>query len=326
MKDFSTVGATEATQRRGVTAADIAHTLGAARREGREWRCRCPLHGGRSLTLRDGEGGCVLVTCWGGCDRLDVLTELRRLKLLDGGAPDDRPTTTRPEQNSSLDDERTIRALAIWREARPVQKTIVEVYQRSRGIAFEAWPEALRFHPSCCRPRDSAGGRVSPLPAMVALVEHVERGPVASHATYLRPDGTGKADIPKREQKACFGPIAGGAVRLGTAQPDQWLAIGEGIETTLSVMQACALPGWAALSANGIRNLILPREASMVLICADNDASGTGQGAARDAADRFLCEGRRVRVAMPPKVGGDFNDVLSSVAPADLEGEARDVA
>jgi putative DNA primase/helicase len=92
MKDFSTVGATEATQRRGITAADIAHPLGDARREGREWRCRCPLHGGRSLTLRDGEGGCVLVTCWGGCDRLDVLTELRRLKLLDGGAPDDRPT------------------------------------------------------------------------------------------------------------------------------------------------------------------------------------------------------------------------------------------
>ena len=49
---------------------------------------------------------------------------------------------------------------------------------------------------------------------------------------------------------------------------DQWLVIGDGIETTLSVMQACSLPGWAALSANGITSLILPREATMVLICA----------------------------------------------------------
>ena len=53
-----------------MSAADIAHALGDARREGRGWRCRCPLHQGRSLTLRDGDGGRVLVTCWGGCDRL----------------------------------------------------------------------------------------------------------------------------------------------------------------------------------------------------------------------------------------------------------------
>jgi hypothetical protein len=81
-----------------MSAADIAVALGDARREGRGWRCRCPLHQGRSLTVRDGDGGCVLVTCWGGCDRLDVLAELRRRGLLDG---------------------RTARALAIWHEARP---------------------------------------------------------------------------------------------------------------------------------------------------------------------------------------------------------------
>jgi putative DNA primase/helicase len=321
MKSFSTGDKTGTLC--GVTASKIAHSLGDASREGRAWRCRCPLHGGRSLTLRDGDGGRILVTCWGGCNRHDVLTELRRLRLLYGGVSEHRPITRRREQNSSRDEERTTRALAIWREARPVQNSIVELYQLSRRIAFEVSPEALRFHPSCSRPRNSVG-RVSPLPALVALVEHVERGPVAIHATYLRPDGSAKADIPKREQKACFGPIRGGAVRLGAAQPDQWLVIGEGIETTLSVMQACALPGWAALSANGIKNLILPLEASMVLICADNDAIGTGQRAARDAADRFLREGRRVRIAMPPMVGDDFNDVLSSAALADLDG-GRDV-
>ena len=64
-------------------AAEIAAVLGDARRKGRAWRCRCPLHGGRNLTLRDGDGGRVLATCWGGCDRRDLLAELRRRGLLD---------------------------------------------------------------------------------------------------------------------------------------------------------------------------------------------------------------------------------------------------
>jgi putative DNA primase/helicase len=103
------------------------------------------------------------------------------------------------------------------------------------------------------------------------------------------------------------------------------LVVGEGIETTLSVMQACALPGWAALSADGIGNLILPREVAMVLIGADNDVSGTGQRAASEAAERFLREGRRVRIAMPPTPGADFNDILTSSATAAM-GEPRHVA
>lgn len=326
MTSFSTVETKQDTHQRRVTAADIAQMLGDSRREGHLWRCRCPLHGGRSLTLRDGDSGQILVTCWGGCDRLDVIAELRRLELLGGGASNYRPTTARRGQNSAYDAERTARALAIWRQAQPGCGTIVETYPRSRGISPDAWPCTLRFHPACCRPRDDAGNLVPPLPAMVALVEHVDRGPVAIHATYLRRDGNGKADVPKWKQKASFGPVGGGAVRLGTVQRDRWLVIAEGIETTLSVMQACGLPGWAALSANGIRKLILPPEAALVMLCADNDANGVGQGAARDAAKRFLREGRRVRIAMPAVPGSDFNDLLKPPAPAHFDVEARHVA
>jgi putative DNA primase/helicase len=75
-------------------------------------------------------------------------------------------------------------------------------------------------------------------------------------------------------------------------------------------MHACALPGWAALSAGGIKSLVLPPSANMVLICADNDANGVGQRAANAAAERFLAEGRRVRIALPPRSGTDFNDLL----------------
>ena len=140
---------------------------------------------------------------------------------------------------------RTARALAVWRETRLAAGTIVETYLANRGLAFLAL-ECLRFHPDCPHP---SGTRY---PAMVALVEHSDRGPVGAHRTYLRPDGSGKAAV--ETAKASLGPIAGGAVQLATIQPGRWTLLAEGIETALSVGQSCGLPAWAALSAGGIRN------------------------------------------------------------------------
>jgi phage/plasmid primase-like uncharacterized protein len=127
------------------------------------------------------------------------------------------------------------------------------------------------------------------------------------------------------QPKAIFGPIAGGAVRFGMPRAGEWIAIAEGIETALSVAVACSIPVWAALSAVGIKNLILPAEASHIVICADHDANGVGERAARDAATRWLAECRRVRVAKPPKLDSDFNDVLTGDAAAKIN-EARHVA
>jgi putative DNA primase/helicase len=306
-----------------MNAAAIAAALGDARRDGRAWRCRCPLHGGRSLGLADGDNGRVLVTCWGGCDRRDVLTELRRRGLLDARA-DYAPHIISPPRPHD-DASRTARALKIWRGASLGAETIASRYLASRGIELEHWPASLRFHPRCPRPRDGAGNLVSPLPAMVALVEHVERGPMAVHCTYLRPDGSDKADLPKHEQRACFGPVSGGAVRLGMPRSGDWSAVSEGIETGLSIAAACSMPTWAALSAGGIKNLTLPPEATHVVICADHDASGTGERDAHDAAARLIAEGRCVRIAMPPAPGADFNDVLMGRVAAEIN-EARHVA
>jgi putative DNA primase/helicase len=310
-----------------MSAAAIAHTLGAARKEGHGWRCRCPLHGGVSLTLRDGEGGRLLVTCWGGCDRLDVLAELRQLGLFDGRNANYKPPVfaVARRDNAVRDASCTARTLAIWHKARPIKGTIAEVYLHSRGISFDEWPETLRFHTRCQRPKAEDGTRPPPLPAMVALVEHVKRGRVAVHCTYLRPDGSAKADLSNGKQKAMFGPVAGGAVRFGMPREGEWLAVAEGIETTLAVATACSIPSWAALSAGGIKNLILPPEASMVLICADNDGNGVGQRAAHDAAQRLLAEGRRVRIALPPQNGTDFNDLLTGGSTS-TTGGGRDVA
>jgi putative DNA primase/helicase len=120
---------------------------------------------------------------------------------------------------------------------------------------------------------------------MIGLVEHVGHEPIAIHRTFLFAIGSGKAAVDP--DKASLGPVGGSAVRLAQVRAGEWLIVAEGLETTFSVMQACGLPGWAALSAGGIKSLVLPPSANMVVICADNDANGVGQHAANAGRRRW---------------------------------------
>jgi putative DNA primase/helicase len=72
-------------------------------------------------------------------------------------------------------------------------------------------------------------------------------------------------------------------------------------------MQLTGTPTWAALSAAGIRTLLLPETVREVVIAADPDPVGIV--AAHFAARRWLHEGRRVSIARPP-LGYDFNDLV----------------
>jgi hypothetical protein len=285
-------------------AADIARALGGARREGHEWRCRCPLHGGRSLTLRDGDGGIILMKCWNGCEQRDLLAELQNCGLLEGArGPYRRVPPPRHHERHADAVRRIALARAIWDASLPAAATPVAAYLAGRGIVLDDVPACLRWHPCCPHPHGP------PMRAIVASVEHVASGIVGIHRTYLTPDY-------RRHDRAALGLISGGAVRLGMLRAGEWFAVAEGIETALSVVVACRMPAWAALSAGGLRALVLPPEASHVVICADNDASGTGQRAAHETGERWEAEGRRVRIAIPPEPGTDFNDMLLGRAAA----------
>jgi hypothetical protein len=206
-----------------------------------------------------------------------VFAELRRLRLLDNRSA---WHGSWPEADTRADDaRRTAYALDRWNEGRPVLGTIVQRYLATRGIEIRVLPAearaTLRYHARCPHPN---GER---LPAMLAIIMHAAHGPVALHRTFIRSDGCGKARVDP--DKASLGPIAGGAVHFGEPREDRPLVIGEGIETVLSVVLACGLPGWSAISAGGLSKLVLPPVACKVLIVADNDASGTGEHEARKA-------------------------------------------
>jgi hypothetical protein len=128
---------------------------------------------------------------------------------------------------------------------------------------------------------------------------------IALHRSFLRQDGLGKADLDPN--KMTLGRCKGGAVPL--APPAPILAVSEGIESGLSYMAGSGIGTWAALSAIGIRNLILPDLVRQVIVAVDPDP--VGLMAARFAARRWLAEGRQVSFARAP-LGLDFNDLAQA--------------
>jgi len=282
-----------------MNAETIARALGG-RRTGLTWMVPCPAHNDAvpSLAIRDGEDGKVLVKCHAGCPQTEVIARLRAKGLWHGtGSAKSVPVRSTTQVAHEGDAARKAdMAMGIWRSARPAAGTPVETYLASRGLRLGS-PPTLRFHAGLKHP--SGGSWL----AMVALVSDVADKPIAIHRTFLRPDGSSKA--PVVPQKMMLGPCRGGAVRLATG--DGVLMVGEGIESSLAGMQATGRPAWAALSTAGLRGLDLPDDLRHLTILADGDPPG--EAAARDAAGRWLREGRAVRIARAP-AGKDFNDVL----------------
>ena len=64
----------------------------------------------------------------------------------------------------------------------------------------------------------------------------------------------------------------------------------------------------------------MPSDVRDVIVLADGD--DPGEAAARDCALRWKREGRRVRIARPPK-GMDFNDMLTGGSPRIGRGCAK---
>jgi putative DNA primase/helicase len=230
------------------------------------------------------------------------VTEYHPAQAADG-PPAPRELT--PEEKAAHRQKMTALARWLWSETVPIGGTLAEIYLCSRLLLMRP-PASLRLHYALRL------DEIGKLPAMLGKVEHIEHGFVAVHVTYLHPSYDGGA--PRRGARKTFGPTGGGAVRFGWPKPNRWLVIGEGIETTLSLIMATKRPGWAALSARGIIGLQLPPAARQVLIGADRDHDG--RKAARIAQERWLAEGRRVRVITPPTPGTDWNDVLIGRAPA----------
>ena len=277
------------------TSEALAQRLGL-RRSGRRYVGACPACGySNSFVVSDG-GDRPLVFCHACQDTDSVISAIRRRGLWHQGDDTDQSVVvqTQPRELSRAG----VRARELWIQAAAAKGTLVEIYLRSRGIVAPI-PPTLRF---LSLTKHSPSDQL--LPAMIAAVTvWPERRPCAVHRTFLAGGGNGKAAVDT--PRMTLGPCRRGAVRL--AEAADLLLVGEGIETCLSAMQATGQPAWAALSTAGLRNLEIPEYVKEVVVLADGDLPG--EEAAQYAARRWVHQGRRVRIARPPK-GQDFNDLL----------------
>ena len=166
------------------------------------------------------------------------LTQGAAARELLGPAPVSTPPP-QPERRTQADEAeyKSAAARRIWLETRSAAGTLAEDYFRSRSIKIPP-PPSIRFHPSLKHPSGYHG------PAMVSGAQDVAGKFVAVQRTWLKADGSGKADL--EPCRMSLGPTAGAAVRLAEAT-DQ-LVICEGVETGLAIVQRYGRPTWACLA------------------------------------------------------------------------------
>lgn len=211
-----------------------------------------------------------------------------------------------PSRPPMSEDERRAALRAVWSETLPVTPgDLAHIYLASRRLDEMIYPKAMRFAPAI---RDGEGGV---RPALVALVGVWGEKPCTIHRTFLRPDGSGKAEM-EAPRKLMPGDLPDGAcVQLSewTDRGSGALGIAEGIETAMAASALFDLPVWAAINSAMLAKWTPPAGCDEVAIFADNDPKFGGQAAAYRLAHRLAVKGLHVTIHTPDRVGTDWADV-----------------
>lgn len=267
----------------------------------------CPVHGGkdgfRFFNDASETGGGVCNTCGTYPDGFAILQWIHGWTFPEAldrvaewiGAATARPTPNCPRPTTSpnlgAQSRHRQRIQRVWHET-TADTGRIAAYLRFRGLSGEV-PPALRLHPRLAYFED--GELQGFYPAMVAKVVTPSGETVSLHLTFLSPDSDGKADVdhPKKLlPPETLGATTGCAIHV--AEPSNTLAITEGIETGLAVLEATGVPVWAALSAHGLATITVPRSVSHVQLWSDDDPAG--RRAAQEAARRLYAGGWVVTV------------------------------
>jgi hypothetical protein len=208
------------------------------------------------------------------------------------------------------------RAVHLYLSAELLPGTPAERYLISRSIDLRAAklraPGSLKYHAQvwCAETQ-------SKIPAMVAAVINLEGRQIATHRTYLKPDGSGKAAV--LEAKKALGKYAGGFIPLwkgehdcplGELPPGTAIYISEGIEDGLSV--ALARPSLrviAAISLSNLGALELPPHCP-IHILGQRDEKMRAIEAFSGAVAKLQEKGHDVFLIFPPQGVKDYNELL----------------
>lgn len=282
-------------------AARIVRQLGG-KWHGDYAMCRCPAHadGDPSLSVRVGDRA-VIFHCFAGCTSGAIVDALRRGNF--APPPGHDPGQRREGGKGDLNKL----AISIWRFADPFAGSLADRYLRTRCIS----PTGInaRFDARC---QFGAGEEKAFAPALIVPVEE-DAGVVAIHRTFLRLDGSGKAEIAK--PKRMLGNPGGGAVRWGGIPKDGILRLAEGVEEAASVMNMLEPETfvWPVLGIERYQTLIIPESIRQIIIYSQHGKEAAG--AIQRAQSYLTANGRQLLVKLPPN-RGDWNDLLREIRAA----------
>ncbi len=208
----------------------------------------------------------------------DTLDEARRFLSLP------RPEPPAPQRQEPAPQGSPEAARRLWAMGQQITGTLVERYLSARGLKDLRSVSALRFHPNCYYWREDADANDPPdaWPALLAKVTDTAGTLTGVHRTWLDPQTAEKA--PLDPNRKAMGNLLGHAVRIGS--PTDTLAVGEGLETMLSLRLALAgLPIAAALSGIHLAAFDPPTDLRRLYVAIDNDEAG--QAAFDTLTDRF---------------------------------------
>jgi hypothetical protein len=240
------------------------------------------------------------------------------------------------QQQSDAARRKVEAAHRIWNKTLPLAGSLAETYLASRRIPYMLIPnrgEDLRFIPNLEHWKSAKwdGDRKvndgPHLPAMVGALRNLAGELTAVHCTFLRADGSGKADVP--DAKLMRGIAKGSAIWLtrggdgpgddSRSSVQEALQIGEiattivaeGIETALSV--AMGVPE-ARVAAAGSFDLMLALDVTgaifdPVIYALDNDGDARHEDLLRDRLEDLRSAGKRAGT-MRSHDGKDFNDLM----------------
>ena len=245
------------------------------------------------------------------------------------------------------------RAQALYLGGVEIKGTPAADYLAGRKIDFAKighWPGSLRFTPRLDAWERREGNKdpvkVGTFPAMVASIVAPDGQQTAAHRTYLHPTDYGAGrKAPIKDAKKTFGTYVGGCIRLfkpilpnGRRAPTlkdapdgSMVAISEGIEDGVTyAMLDRSRYIVAAVSLSNMGALWLPDTIRDVLIVGQNDEKQEARDALDRAMQRFIEQGRTVRLFKPPAGFKDINDLVAgkrspipSARNADPEALAR---
>lgn len=220
-------------------------------------------------------------------------------------APIKEPNKDEIAQQDALIRKRLERTWSTTRAPSDHRSEPLRNWFEARGLGSPEGLCNLRFHPALPYVDYETGEYLGKFPAQVALLQHIDGTPVTLHRTYLSPDGRRKADVPmarKAESHTSDRDPCGAAVHLDR-HTHRVLAVGEGLESSVAarrLVKDLGIPMWSTLDANGMRNLILPDWAEIVVVFGDRDLSMAGQASSFTLVENARKSGRRATALLPP--------------------------